>query len=218
MKQLEKALEDAAKERQEILEAAEKEIEYHRSIAAELEQTMIDDFEWKLHEIEADYNRKLRESGGGAGAVAAIGAGNGSVDGDAFERRLREAKNEIMRQKDEELAKMHVQIRKEMEDKLRMERNNLKAALDAAHSDDKEKAVMAAKKELDRGAKNLERRLQDERDQLSKEIEKVKGDFERLERAKVDAVNEAVRLGDQKVSKSVQGFFQCTFMTTFDLI
>ena len=36
-----------------------------------------------------------------------------------FERRLREAKNEVGRQKDEELAKMHIQIRKEMDDKLR---------------------------------------------------------------------------------------------------
>ena len=61
IKQLEEALETAARERQEILEAAEKEIEYHRSIAAELETSMINDFEWKLHEIEAEYNRKLRE-------------------------------------------------------------------------------------------------------------------------------------------------------------
>ena len=59
---LERALEDAARERQEILEAAEREIEYHRSIAAELETTMIEDFEWKLHEIEAGYNQKLRDA------------------------------------------------------------------------------------------------------------------------------------------------------------
>ena len=54
---LEAALEAAAAERQEILLAAEQEIEYHRSIAAELERTMIEDFEWKVHEIEADYHR-----------------------------------------------------------------------------------------------------------------------------------------------------------------
>ena len=57
VKNLEEALETAAKERQEILEAAEKEIDYHRSIAAELESSMINDFEWKLHEIESEYNR-----------------------------------------------------------------------------------------------------------------------------------------------------------------
>jgi hypothetical protein len=38
---LERALEDAAKERLEILEAAGREIEYHRSIAADLEQVSI---------------------------------------------------------------------------------------------------------------------------------------------------------------------------------
>jgi signal transduction protein with GAF and PtsI domain len=61
---LERALEDAAKERQEILEAAEREIEYHRSIAADLEQSLIEDFEWKLHEIEADFHKKLHEHDG----------------------------------------------------------------------------------------------------------------------------------------------------------
>ena len=54
-------MEDAAKERQEILEAAEREIEYHRSIAADLEQSLIEDFEWKLHEIEADFHKRLHE-------------------------------------------------------------------------------------------------------------------------------------------------------------
>ena len=65
VKKLEEALETAAKERQEILEAAEKEIDYHRSIAAELESSMINDFEWKLHEIESEYNRYVLEYGVG---------------------------------------------------------------------------------------------------------------------------------------------------------
>ena len=64
IQELEKALDDAARERQEILEAAESEIEYHRSIACELEQTMIEDFEWKIHEIESDYHRRLKDATG----------------------------------------------------------------------------------------------------------------------------------------------------------
>jgi hypothetical protein len=36
-------------------------------------------------------------------------SGSGS-DSESFERKLREAKNEITRLKDEELAKMHVQV------------------------------------------------------------------------------------------------------------
>ena len=135
IKQLEEALETAARERQEILEAAEKEIEYHRSIAAELETSMINDFEWKLHEIEAEYNRKLREgtsadqqpqpstsrrrsplksvvtAAASSHAVNTTGALRESqFDNDLFEMKLQQAKNEIIRQKDNELAKMHIQV------------------------------------------------------------------------------------------------------------
>ena len=46
--QLEKALEEALVEREEILEAAEKEIEATKNIAIQSEQKMMDDFEWKL--------------------------------------------------------------------------------------------------------------------------------------------------------------------------
>lgn len=121
VKQLEEALDAAAKERQEILEAAEKEIEYHRSIAAELETSMINDFEWKLHEIEADYNRKLREGGVSADQQpstsrrrsplksVAGAASAGYFDHEMFEMKVQQAKNEIVRQKDDELAKMHIQ-------------------------------------------------------------------------------------------------------------
>ena len=137
VKQLEDALEAAARERQEILEAAEKEIEYHRSIAAELETSMINDFEWKLHEIEAEYNRKLREGTSGAdqraqpstsrrrsplksvASASTYGAGStmavreAQFDNDMFEMKLQSAKNEIVRQKDDELAKMHIQVNKQ---------------------------------------------------------------------------------------------------------
>ena len=125
VKQLEEALESAAKERQEILEAAEKEIEYHRSIAAELESSMINDFEWKLHEIESEYNRKLKEAHPeivqpstsrrrSPIKASSSTASAATYDHDLFEQKLQLAKNEIVRQKDDELAKMHIQIRKEM--------------------------------------------------------------------------------------------------------
>lgn len=47
-------------EREEILEAAEKEIQQTKNIAIETEQKMMDDFEWKLREIEGEYREKLR--------------------------------------------------------------------------------------------------------------------------------------------------------------
>ena len=47
-------------EREEILEAADKEIQHTKNIAMETEQKMMDDFEWKLREIEAENREKLR--------------------------------------------------------------------------------------------------------------------------------------------------------------
>ena len=39
------------------------------------------------------------------------------------------------------IVKIKFQIRREMDDKLRLERNSLKEALDAAHAGDKERAI-----------------------------------------------------------------------------
>ena len=86
---------------------------------------MINDFEWKLHEIESEYNRKLREGVGAASVQAQAStsrrrsplktqsstSSSGAFDHDLFELKLQQAKNEIVRQKDEELAKMHIQVR-----------------------------------------------------------------------------------------------------------
>ena len=60
VKDLEKALEEALVEREQILEACEKEIEQERNIAIELEQKMLEDFEWKLREVEGGYKQKIR--------------------------------------------------------------------------------------------------------------------------------------------------------------
>merc|ERR1711944_263195 len=60
LQQLEKALEEALIEREEILEAAEKEIQSTKTMAIETEQKMMDDFEWKLREIESDYRDKIK--------------------------------------------------------------------------------------------------------------------------------------------------------------
>ena len=218
VKRLEEALEAAAKERQEILEAAEKEIEYHRSIAAELETSMINDFEWKLHEIESEYNRKLREGGSTSGAQASSSSqrrqrsplksassnlhSQGNFDHDLFELKLQQAKNEIVRQKDEELAKMHIQIRKEMDDKLRLERNSLKSALDASHSTELSKSVEAARKDAEREAKISEKKIQEDNDKLQAQISNLQREIAQLNQKVIDSVNNAVAEGDKKVKKN----------------
>ena len=68
------------------MEAAEKEIEYHRSIACELEQSMLEDFEWKIHEIEADYHRRLKD--GSMSINEEMGAVGGGYDVNALKREM----------------------------------------------------------------------------------------------------------------------------------
>merc|ERR1712233_298266 len=62
VKELEEALEAAYRERTEIIKTCRNEVEFHRTIASELENSIMEDFEWKLHEMEKDYNAKLKYS------------------------------------------------------------------------------------------------------------------------------------------------------------
>merc|ERR1712223_749180 len=113
LQQLEKALEEALVEREEILEAAEKEIQAQKTMAIETEQKMMDDFEWKLREIESDYRDKIKAIEDGVGV------------------KIKSARDELIRQKDDEFTRMSINMRREMENTSRIERNSLKTALDA---------------------------------------------------------------------------------------
>ena len=89
---------------------------------------MIDDFEWKIHEIEADYHRKLKDMQAHPEAFdvagpSTSGSGSGSSE---FDRRLEKIKRDLAKQKDEELARMQAQLKKEMEEKVIKERNSYK--------------------------------------------------------------------------------------------
>ena len=183
--------------------------------AAELETSMINDFEWKLHEIESEYNRKLREGGAASSVQAGASSsrrqrsplksqiqapsGSSNFDHDLFELKLQQAKNEIVRQKDEELAKMHIQIRKEMDDKLRLERNSLKSALDASHSSELSRAVDNARKDAERDAKINEKKTHEENEKLQAQIQSLQREIAQLNQKVIDSVNTAVAEGDKKV-------------------
>ena len=178
---------------------------------------MINDFEWKLHEIESEYNRKLREGEAASSVQAQAGAsssrrqrsplksqiqapsGSSNFDHDLFELKLQQAKNEIVRQKDEELAKMHIQIRKEMDDKLRLERNSLKSALDASHSSELSRAVDNARKDAERDAKINEKKTHEENEKLQAQIQSLQREIAQLNQKVIDSVNTAVAEGDKKV-------------------
>jgi DNA repair exonuclease SbcCD ATPase subunit len=92
MKELEEALAAAYAERHEIIEACRKEVDFHRTIASELESSIMEDFEWKLHEIEKDYNMKLKQSR------------------ETMDEQIKEACRGILREKDEEIRKLQVQV------------------------------------------------------------------------------------------------------------
>merc|ERR1719495_1173933 len=99
VKELESALEEALVEREQILLACEKEIEQERNIAIELEQKMMEDFEWKLREVEGGYRTKIK-----------------SLE-ETIESKIRQTEREITRQKDAELTKMCIDARRDMEER-----------------------------------------------------------------------------------------------------
>ena len=98
------------------------------------------------------------------------------------------------------MIRAHFQIRKEMDDKLRLERNSLKSALDASHASDLDKAVEAAKKEVERDAKANEKVLKDDNDRFQLQIQTLQREVNALNQKIIDAVNQAVKEGDKKVN------------------
>ena len=99
----------------------------------------------------------------------------------------------------EELAKMHIQIRKEMDDKLRLERNSLKMALDSAHVNEKDKAISDALKAKERDIKNMENTFQEEKNRLQNSITELKRQIAEKEQKMTKAVSDARKEGDKKV-------------------
>lgn len=87
-----------------------------------------------------------------------------------------------------------------MDDKLRLERNSLKSALDASHATELSRAVEAARKESERESKGSEKKLRDDNDKLQQQIQTLQREISALNQKLIDAVNEAVKEGDKKVS------------------
>ena len=87
-----------------------------------------------------------------------------------------------------------------MDDKLRLERNSLKSALDASHASELSKAVESAKKESERDVKVTEKRLHDENDKLQQQISSLQREIHALNQKLIDSVNDAIKEGDRKVT------------------
>ena len=67
-------------------------------------------------EIEAEYRKKISDLESG------------------IERRIKVAKDEYGRKKDEEFTKLSIGLRRDMDENLRKERSNIRKALDAANA------------------------------------------------------------------------------------
>ena len=88
-----------------------------------------------------------------------------------------------------------------MDDKLRLERNSLKTALDSAHGNEKDKAVAEALKQKERDIKSMETHFQDERNKLQTSINDLKRQVAEKEQKIIRAVSDARKEGDQKVCR-----------------
>ena len=151
-------------EREEILEAAEKEIQAQKTMAIETEQKMMDDFEWKLREIESDYRDKIKAIEDGVGV------------------KIKAACDEIVSKKDEEFTRMSISMRREMDDKIRIERNALKTALETQNNAQRDKAIELYRLEKDHEIRILQKSWEDEQERLNKELRSQQRKIENLPR------------------------------------
>merc|ERR1719510_1573581 len=156
MKELEDALQSAYAERNEIIETCRKEVEFHRTIASEPEQSIMEDFEWKLHEMEKDYNCKLMYSK------------------QKIDEQIKEACRGILREKDDEISKLQIKLRRDMDEKLKTERGELQAALESVRAGNSEAAVSVLKKEKDAEQLKREKKWEEKRKKYHREIEELK--------------------------------------------
>lgn len=151
LKSLEVALDEALEERQEILEAASKEIDHHKTIALETEQKMMDDFEWKLREIEGEYRKKMRDL-------------EASVD-----TRIKSAQDEYVKKKDSEFTRLSIAVRRDMEERKKAEIESVKRDLESRHKYDKEQGLTTYRAERDMELRVLQMSWDEEKNRLGRD-------------------------------------------------
>lgn len=173
--QLEKALEEALVEREEILEAAEKEIQAQKTMAIETEQKMMDDFEWKLREIESEYREKIK-----------------NIE-DEVDAKVKTAVDNIVRQKDEEFTRSSIKLRREMDEKIRQERTSIKEALETQNNAQRDKAADLFRIEKEREIRILQQSWEDEQTRLNREIHRMQRTIDALPND-IEAATRAIKI------------------------
>merc|ERR1712111_270698 len=154
--ELEEALQAAYAERNEIINTCRKEVEFHRTIAAELETSIMEDFEWKLHEMEKDYHAKLKYSK------------------EKIDEQIKEACRGILKEKDDEISKLQIKLRKDMDEKLKKEKEDLQKALESLKVGNSEAALSVLKNQKDADQMKKEKKWEEKRNKYHREIDDLK--------------------------------------------
>ncbi|XP_042219491.1 mucin-17-like isoform X2 [Homarus americanus] len=175
IKIIQDALDEAAQEREELIATFEKEFQNMNTMNSTREQQLMEDFEWKLREMEKDHKKKVEErerkaeerinamrnlvESELADSLIKVAEDRRIADEQLAENTLHRAKRQAeeaeaeFRQKQE---KMKNELNAEWEDKLRSECSRLKAELDDLHAEEKHLAVesMKVQKEQEQGRSN----------------------------------------------------------------
>merc|ERR1712241_135562 len=193
LKEMEEALQAAYSERNEIIETCRKEVEFHRTIASELEQSIMEDFEWKLHEMEKDYNAKLKYSK------------------EKIDEQIKEACRGILREKDEKLKKERDELQNALQS---VKVGNSEAALSVLKNQKdadqlkKEKKWEEKRKKYHRDIDDLKKKLTEKEDQLKRSMDNTKKDSESSlveERKKLEKMTAKFQEDHKKLKEDLNG-------------
>merc|ERR1712212_1401489 len=156
VKELEEQLQSAYAERNEIIATCRKEVEFHRTIASELENSIMEDFEWKLNEMQKDYHAKLKYSK------------------ETVDEQIKEACRGILKEKDDEINKLGIKLRKDMDKKLEKEKEELAAAVASVKGGSSDAVIEVIKKEKDTEMAAKKKKWEEKRKKYHAEIEELK--------------------------------------------
>ncbi|XP_066972137.1 trichohyalin-like isoform X8 [Macrobrachium rosenbergii] len=159
IKIIQDALDEAAQEREELIATFEKELQNINTMNSNREQQLMEDFEWKLREIEKEHKKKLEEKD--------------RMAENTLHRHKRHADDTEaeFRQKQE---KMKSELNAEWEDKLRTECSRLKAELDDLHAEEKHLAVESMKVQKEQEIRALKQSWELRQEEMAKEISTLK--------------------------------------------
>lgn len=159
IKIIQDALEEAAQEREELIASFEKEFQNINSMNSNREQQLMEDFEWKLREIEKDHKKKLEEKD--------------RMAENTMHRHKRHA-DDTEAEFQQKQEKMKNELNAEWEDKLRTECSRLKAELDNLHAEEKHLAVESMKVQKEQEIRTLKQSWELRQEEMTKEISTLK--------------------------------------------